>query len=167
MCVHYSYLLQNWNQLLAVDGNFDGARETLERILGINIWTKQSEEINQNAAESVDGFYESNTEGERAQPILVAEVDGKGVIIRKEPQGEAAEYKARLKKGEKNGKKKMATATAVFGIERNIRDVDDIVKYETDNSEKTSVAPKLRIETDDGPKPVNKIVRATLEGKGV
>ena len=162
---HYSYLLQNWNQLLAVDGNFDSARETLERILGINIWTKQSEEINQNAAQSVDGFYASNTEGEQTQPILVAEVDGKGVIIRKEPQEEAAVFKARLKKGEKNGKKKMATVTAVFGIERNIRDVDDIVKYETDTSEKNPVPPKLKIVTDDEPKPKHKIVRATLEGK--
>ena len=126
---------------MAVDGNFDGARETLERILGINIWTKQSEEINQNAAKSVDEFYASNAEGEQTQPILVAEVDRKGVIIRKEPQEDAAEFKARLKKGEKNGNKKMATVTAVFGIERNIRDVDDIVKYETDNSEKNSAPP--------------------------
>jgi len=163
---HYSYLLQNWNQLLAVDGNFDGARETLERILGINVWTKQSEEINQNAAVSVDEFYASNTEGEQTQPILVAEVDGKGVVIRKEPQeDDTAVSKPRLKKGEKNGKKKMATVTAVFGIERNIRDVDDIVKYETDNSEKNPVLAKLEIVTKDEPKPENKIVRATLEGK--
>jgi len=162
---HYSYLLQNWNQLLAVDGNFDSARETLERILGINIWTKQSEEINRNAARSVEEFYAKKGEGEQTEPILVVEVDGKGVIIRKEPDEEVAEVRARLKKGEKNGKKKMATVTAVFGIERNIRDVDDIVKYETDNSEKNPVPPKLKIVTDDEPKPKNKIVRATLEGK--
>ena len=162
---HYSYLLQNWNQLLAVDGNFDGARETLERILGINIWTKQSEEINQNAAVSVDEFYASNSEGEQTQPVLVAEVDGKGVVIRKEPREDEAVFKPRLKKGEKNGKKKMATVTAVFGIERNIRDVDDIVKYETDNSEKAPVQPRLKIVANDEPKPRNKIVRATLEGK--
>jgi len=162
---HYSYLLQNWNQLLAVDGNFDSARETLERILGINIWTKQSEEINQNAALFVDEFYASNSEGEQTQPILVAEVDGKGVIIRKEPQNETTVSKPRLKKGEKNGKKKMATVTAVFGIDRNIRDVNDIVKYETDNSEKNPAKPRLKIVTDDGPSPKNKIVRATLEGK--
>jgi len=162
---HFSYLLQNWNQLLAVDGNFDSARETLERILGINIWTRQSEEINQNAAGCVDEFYGSHAEGEQTEPILVAEVDGKGVIIRKEPQEEAAEPKARLKKGEKNGKKKMATVTAVFGIERNIRDVDDIVQYETDNSEKNPAAAKLKIVTANEPKPENKIVRATLEAK--
>jgi len=162
---HYSYLLQNWNQLLAVDGDFDGARETLERILGINIWTKQSEEINRNAAQAVEEFYASNTAGEQTQPILVAEVDGKGVIIRKEPQDETTVSWPRLKKGEKNGKKKMATVTAVFGIDRNIRDVDDIVKYETDNSEKNPAKPRLKIVTDNEPKPQNKIVRATLEGK--
>jgi len=162
---HYSYLLQNWNQLLAVDGDFDGARETLERILGINIWTKQSEEINRNAAQAVEEFYASNTAGEQTQPILVAEVDGKGVIIRKEPQDETTVSWPRLKKGEKNGKKKMATVTAVFGIDRNIRDVDDIVKYETDNSEKNPAKPRLKIVTANEPKPQNKIVRATLEGK--
>jgi len=162
---HYSYLLQNWNQLLAVDGNFDSARETLERIFGINIWTKQSEEINQNAAQPVDEFYRAHSEGEQIQPILVAEVDGKGVVIRKESQEDASAFKARLKKGEKNGKKKMATVTAVFGIERNIRDVNDIVKYETDNSEKTPGPPSLKIVTADEPKPENKTVRATLEGK--
>ena len=162
---HYSYLLQDWNQLLAVDGNFDSARETLERILGINLWTKQSEEINQSAAVYVDEFYASNPEGEQTQGILVAEVDGKGVVIRKEPQEDAAVFKPRLKKGEKNGNKKMATVTAVFGIERNIRDVDDIVKYETEHAEKTPVPPKLKIVTGDEPKPKNKIVRATLEGK--
>ena len=59
----------------------------------------------------------------------------------------------------------MATVTAVFGIERNIRDVDDIVKYETDNSEKNPAPAKLEIVTKDEPKPENKIVRATLEGK--
>ena len=162
---HYSYLLQNWNQLLAVDGNFASARETLERIFGINIWTKQSEEINQNAAQSVEEFYAANSEGEQIQPVLVAEVDGKGVVIRKDPQEDAAAFKAWLKKSEKNGKKKMATVTAVFGIERNIRDVNDIVKYETENSEKNPAPPKLKIVTADEPKPENKTVRATLEGK--
>jgi hypothetical protein len=162
---HYSYLLQNWNQLLAVDSNFDKARETLESILGNNVWTKQSEEINQNAAISVNEFYESNPEPEQTQPILVVEADGKGVVIRKEPQDDKQVYKPRLKKGEKNGKKKMATVTAVFGIEKNIRTANDIIKYEVDNSKKNPSKPKLKIAVEDKVKPENKIVRATLEGK--
>jgi len=162
---HYSYLLQNWNQLLAVDSNFEKARETLEKILGINLWTKQSEEINQHTADSVNEFYESNPESEQTQPILVVEADGKGVVIRKEPQEDKPAHQPRLKKGEKNGKKKMATVTAVFGIERNIRDVNDIIKCEVDNSKKNPSKPKLKIVVDDKVKPENKIVRATLEGK--
>ena len=161
----YSYLLQNWNQLLAVDSNYDSARETLERILEINIWTKQSEEINQNTATSVNKYYASHPEGEQAQPLLVVQADGKGVVIRKELQGNNKEYKQRLKKGEKNGKKKMATVTAVYGVDRNIRDVNDIIKYETENSGKNPVKPKLQIVKDDGPKAQNKILRATLGGK--
>jgi len=161
----YSYLLQNWNQLLAVDSNYDSARETLERILGINIWTKQSEEINQNAAISIDEFYTSYPEEKQSQTILVAQADGKGVVIRKESKEENSEYKPRLKKGEKNGKKKMSTVTAVYGIDKNIRDVNDIIKYETENSVNNPENPKLQILKDDGPKPQNKILRATLEGK--
>ena len=59
----------------------------------------------------------------------------------------------------------MSTVTAVYGIERNIRDVSDIIKYETESSKNNPQKPKLEIVKDDGPKPQNKIVRATLKGK--
>ena len=32
----------------------------------------------------------------------------------------------------------MATVTAVYGVDRNIRDVNDIIKYETENLRKES-----------------------------
>jgi hypothetical protein len=163
---HHSYLLQDWNQILAVDSNFDHAREILEKILGINIWSRQSEEINRSATESVEQFYKDNPQPQLKQPILVAEADGKGIVIRKDNQDKEEKIKVRLKKGEKNGKKKMATVTAVFGIERNIRDVDDIIKYEIGNSTNNpEKKPEIKIATEDGPKLENKTVRATLEGK--
>ena len=60
----------------------------------------------------------------------------------------------------------MATVTAVFGIEKNERTVDDIVKYEIDNSKHNpEMKPTLKIEREDGPKPENKNIRATLKGK--
>jgi len=163
---HYSYLLQDWNQLLAVDSNFDSAREVLEKILGINIWPSQSEGINRKTAEVVDQFYKENPKPKQTQPILVAEADGKGIVMRKDKQDEEEKNKIRLKKGEKNGKKKMSTVTAVFGIERNIRTADDIVKYEIDNSiDNAERQPEIKIAIEDRPKPENKIVRATLLGK--
>lgn len=162
---HYSYLLQNWNQLLAVDDDFDHAREVLERIFKLSIWSQQSEQINRDASKSVDQFYNENPEEKQKQPILVVEADGKGIIIRKEEKQKKT-HGVRLKKGEKNGKKKMATVTAIFGIERNKRTVDDIIKHEIDNSAHNPEAKSgLRIERDDGPKPENKKLRATLKGK--
>jgi len=59
----------------------------------------------------------------------------------------------------------MATVTAVFGIKRNIRDVNDIIKCEVENAKNNPSKPKLKIVVDDKVKPENKIVRATLEGK--
>jgi len=161
---HYSYLLQKWNQMIAVDGNFDKARKQLEEIFHINIWTKQSEEINRDASNYVKDFYKDNPAAEQTEPILVVEADGKGIVMRKNKQGGEKEIpKIRLKKGEKNGSKKMAIVTAAFGIERNIRTVDDLVKYEINNS--PNKKPELKIVNKDEPKPQNKIVRATLEGK--
>ncbi len=42
-----------------------------------------------------------------------------------------------MKKVEKPNKKKMATVTAVFGTERNVRKVEDIVKEEAGNEEES------------------------------
>lgn len=162
---HYSYLLQKWNQMIAVDGNFDKAREELEEIFKINVWSKQSEEINREASEYVDKFYDENPSQKQKEPILVVEADGKGIVIRKD-QEDKKENKIRLKKGEKNGKKKMSTVTAIFGVESNIRTVEDIIKIEVENSDKNKKEKqKLKIVKDDGPKPQNKTIRATLEGK--
>ncbi len=162
----YSYLLQKWNQMIAVDGNYERARIQLEEMLKINIWTKQSEEINRDAACYADQYYKDNPEPVQTQPILVAEVDGKGVVMRKEKPVEEEKHKIRLAKGEKSGIKQMATVTAIFGIDRNIRTVEDIIKHEIMGTESDpDKKVKLKIVTSDEPAPQNKIVRGTLEGK--
>jgi len=163
---HHSYVFQKWSEMIAVDGAFDKAREVLHEILGINVWSKQMEEINREAGENVEDFYKANPTQEQKEPILVVEVDCKGVVIKKEGK---AENKVRLKKGEKQNKKKMATVTAVFGIERNVRKVEDIVKEEAGNEEeeKDNSLHLIKLETKDEPRPQNKYVRATLKGKDV
>jgi len=166
---HYSYLLHQWSQMIAVDSNYDAARENLFTILGINIWSKQSEEMNRKAAGDVAKYYDEKPTQQQQEPILVAEIDGKGVVMRKEKQDK--EKRVRLKKGEKNGIKKMATVTAVFGIDRNVRAVEDIIRTETagvngKKAGKISVsAPEMYMPCDDGPTPQNKHLRATLHGK--
>ncbi len=163
---HHSYVLQKWAEMIAVDSTFDKARTVIHEILGINIWSKQMEEINREAGEHVDVFYKDNPPAEQKEPILVVEVDCKGVVMKKE---EKAESKIRLNKGEKPNKKKMATVTTVFGTERNVREVKDIVKEEAESkeNEKDNSLHIIKLDTKEEPKPQNKQVRATLKGKDV
>ena len=55
----------------------------------------------------------------------------------------------------------MPTVTAVFGIEKNIRSVDDIIKDKTREKTRSLVV----IDKKKGVIPQNKVVRATLKGK--
>jgi len=163
---HHSYVLQKWGEMIAVDSTFDKSREVLHEILGINVWSKQMEEINREAGGYVDGFYTAHPPQEQKEPILVVEVDSKGVVMKKEQD---AENRVRLKKGEKPNKKKMATVTAVFGTERNVRKAEDIIKEEVENKEqeKDNSLHIIKLDTKDEPRPQNKYVRATLKGKDV
>jgi hypothetical protein len=163
---HHSYVLQKWSEMIAVDSTFDKAREVLHELLGINVWSKQMEEINREAGEYVDDFYKTNPRQEQKEPILVVEVDSKGVVMKKEQD---AENRVRLKKGEKPNKKKMATVTAVFGTERNVRKAEDIIKEEVESKEKEHANSLhiVKLDTKDEPRPQNKYVRATLKGKDI
>ncbi len=104
------------------------------------------------ADENVDDFYKAKSTQEQKEPILVVEVDCKGVVMKKEQD---AENKVRLKKGEKPNKKKMAAVTAVFGMERNVRKVEDIVKEEAGNEEKDkdNSLHLIKLDTKDEPSP--------------
>jgi hypothetical protein len=85
------------------------------------------------------------------------------VPIKKE---EPTPKKKRLKKGEKPGKKKMSTVTGVYTIDRHSRTVDDVAQevLEADKLLKGQAKPKTD-EKKSRPKPQNKIVRATMQGK--
>lgn len=156
---HFSYLLQKWTQMFCVDISHEKSRKNLKEIFGIDIWSGQMESINASASKSVDLFYQNRKVEEQAEPILVAQVDGKGIIMRENLKKEV--HGGRQKKGEKNGKKKMATVTAIYGIEQNIRSADDIIRGETDNKTQSLVV----LDKKKGVIPQNKVVRATLTGK--
>ena len=156
---HFSYLLQKWSQMLCVDISHEKSRKALNEILGVDIWSGQMESINTTASESVDSFYEDREVQEAREPILAIQVDGKGIIMR--DNCKKSVHGHRQKKGEKNGKKKMSTVSAIYEIERNIRSVDDIIRDEIDNKTLSLTVADEKKEI----KPQNKIVRATLEGK--
>ena len=145
--------------MFCVDISHEKSRKNIKEILGIDIWSGQTESINSSAADSVDSFYQNREIEEQEEPILAVQVDGKGIIMRENCKKPAPGQ--RQKKGEKNGKKKMSTVTAVYGIERNIRDVDDIIRQETEKNTRSLTV----VDSKAGIIPQNKVVRATLQGK--
>ena len=156
----YSYLLQEWGELLGVDGSFAKVTDRLETLLGVKFWTQGVQGVARAASADVQTFYEQEdapadeTEGE----ILVATIDGKGVPIR---AAELRREKIRLGKGEKPGKKKEAVVSAVYTIEACPRTAEDVIREIDDDNcvIPPDPAPVPR------PRPQNKRVRATLGGK--
>jgi len=96
----YSYLLQEWMNLLSIRDSFGEASVTLNKLLGSGVSPSRFEVVSQESANSYDEFYEnkevptSENEGE----IRVIGFDGKGVPVIK---SEAAKIQSRLGKGEK------------------------------------------------------------------
>jgi hypothetical protein len=163
----YSYLLGEWATLLGVREAYNKVTDIFKMILGIDLCNRPLEAMMRDASEQVEDFYEQQpapapeTEGE----ILVVTADNKGVPMkRQEPTNPD---KKRLKKGEKRGKEKMSTVSAVYTIDKNNRSVDDVVAevLEADRAVKEKEKPKGPESKPDRPKPKNKVVRATLQGK--
>jgi len=100
--------------------------------------------------------------------ILVVQADGKGVpMILEEDESKNPAEPVRLGKGQKRGNKKEAIVTSVYTIAPAVRTAQEVVDSYFDLS-KTGFAPETQI--PDGhsrPKPQNKQVWATLDGKDV
>ena len=154
---HFSYLLQKWSGMKYTDFSFEKARIDIHEIFGIDIWSKQMEMQNRKIANSVVDFYDECEIKQQDEKILCIEIDGKGIVII--DKDKKKEKKIRLKRGEKSNTKKMAVITSVFGIDRNVRKIEDIVNIEGKKGNKSiENAEKMN-------KPVNKQIRGTLEGK--
>jgi hypothetical protein len=146
----YSDLLANWLEFAVSNDAYDQAVELIERILGQSIAKHALERLAADDAADVDAFYAqvppppASDEG----PILVVQVDGKGVRL-SQPGGERPTAK------------KEAIVTAVYTVEPH-----------TANA--VAIADKLAglvMDPDDyppptlRPEPVAKRLRATLDGK--
>ncbi len=129
----------------------------LRRLLGLNLSTRVIEENIAEDAVDVETYYaqkgapEPQTEAE----ILVIQADGKGVpIIYDQPP---PSNPVRLGKGQKRGRKKEAIVTTVYTLARHPRTPQEVVDSFFDQTE--------RKEKVSRPKPQNKHVWATLDGK--
>jgi hypothetical protein len=131
----HSHGLRRLAALEAARGSFTDAAAAIERATTVRVGKRQVEQLAAAAAVDVDGFYAAATPGPpRVGEVLVLSFDGKGVVMR--PDGLRAatakaagsrKLSARLSKGEKRNRKRMAEVAAVYDLTPRPRTVEDIL----------------------------------------
>jgi hypothetical protein len=153
-----SYLLQKWSGTQFVKESYKESRGTLLGILGFAPSVNCLEDIAAAASDHADNYFaqQEAVDPMTEEEILVATSDCKGVPMRKvdapqKKQSEDVPRQKRLKKGEKNGQKRMACVGGVYSVapfHRTVEDVlDEILRKE---------------KQEQRPKPQNKRLRAVL-----
>jgi len=101
----YSYFLQEWMSLFAVEQPFRETGTLFEDLFDLDIAESVVISVARDADKNYDEFYQARSTPESEDELLVVGFDGKGVPVIKE---EAAKLKAKLGTGEKRQKKKEA-----------------------------------------------------------
>ena len=123
----YSYLVQEWMDLLSIRDSFLEGSVTLEKLLGCRVSASRFEVVSRESAGSYDEFYENKevptaeSEGE----IHTIGFDGKGVPIIK---SEAAKIQSRLGKGEKRQKTKEAIVGVSYSTDPKVRTPEEVAE---------------------------------------
>jgi len=125
---NYSYLLQDWDQLLGVEQAFGRVAATVFDMLSVKQSVDSLETMNRHTAADVAAFRDSRPaplpedEGE----VLVVQADGKGIVMRRTPEQPA--IAGHRKKGDKANQKRMATVGGIYSIDRQTRTAADIIE---------------------------------------
>jgi hypothetical protein len=149
----FSYELQRRLVKAAVQNPFLESVQTIADLTGVSVSKRSLEQILPDAAQDFDAFYRQRCPEPSTGSILVAAVDCKGIPMVK-PGG--AQPTARLAKGQKANKKRMATVAAVFTRAPWVRTPQQVVE---------NLFPTCRRTLDDAPsppRPENKRVWASL-----
>lgn len=164
----YSDLLRELSGYVDVDSVYGKTADIFKRLLGLSLSTR---DLQQNMAEDsgdVEAYYEQKPPPEPVleATILVAQADGKGVpMILEEANPKAKSDPVRLGKGQKRGNKKEAIVTSAYTIAPAVRTPEDVVASYFDLA-KADFAKETQLpDAHARPKPQNKAVWATLEGK--
>ncbi len=125
----FSYLLQDWDQALAVETPYNKVNEVLAMILGFSQSVDSLERMNQKMAESVAPFQEAKPIPPKHEEgaILVISADAKGVPMRRAKDAPAIVDHDR-QRGPKPGRKKQAVVGAVYTIDPHLRTPQDVLE---------------------------------------
>ena len=155
-----SYLLQKWSGTKCVKESYDQSRATLLEILGFAPSVNCLEDMVARAADHAEVYFDEQepVDPTTEEQILVATSDCKGVPMRRidAPRTKRGDdvprvKRKRLKKGEKNGQKRMACVGGVYSVapfRRTAEEVlDEILRHQKQKQR---------------PEPKNKRLRAVL-----
>ena len=155
-----SYLLQKWSGTKCAKESYQESRTSLQEILGFAPSVNCLEDMVARAAEHADVFFSEQppVDPGTEEEILVVTSDCKGVPMRqvdaprrKHGDDVPRTPRKRLKKGEKNGQKRMACVGGVYSVAPFRRTAEDVVN-EILRKEKQP----------ERPEPQNKRLRAEL-----
>lgn len=125
----FSYLLQDWDQGLAVESPYQQVNGVLQRMLGLKQSVASLEQMTRTMTEAVEGFWaaQSCVPVARAEQVIVLSADGKGVPMRK-PAAAPSIAAHQHQKGPKPGRKKMAMVGTVYQVDRYRRTPQEVVE---------------------------------------
>ncbi len=121
----WSYLLQEFSQMLGVDQAWDQAMKNLGQIFGGQFSVDTAERINATQGQSAGVFLgdlplpEEGSEGK----LLVATADCKGVPLVKPDSEKVAAFETAKKNP---GNRRMATVTSVYSVDPHVRTAEEI-----------------------------------------
>jgi len=145
----WSFLLQEFSQMLGVDQAYDQAMKNLGKILGSHFSVDTAERVNGNMGRSAGEFLadlpvpEAGSEGK----LLVATGDCKGVPLVKNDCQKVAAFETAKKNP---GNRRMSTVTSVYSVDPHIRTAEEITAALFRDEPDENAAKKPR------PKPQNK-----------
>jgi len=150
-----SYLLQDWEQALAMEMPYATVRATLARILGFTESVHTLERNQREMAAAVEAFWKDRPTPAAEGEILVCTADGKGVPMRggsKAPTGAEPPTTG----GVRPGTKKMALLGAVYTVDSFVRTPEEVLDALFREAPVGEPPPSR-------PRPCHKYVRAALQ----
>jgi hypothetical protein len=153
----FSYVLQDWDQALAMEQPFGQVNQTIERILKLKQSVDSLEGVNRQQAEDVAEFQELQAPPPAAEEgeIVVVSADCKGIVIR--GQGTPTVCGGERPGGQRANQKRMAAVAAVYTVDPYVRTADEVV---------AALFRDPDYEPQPRPEPCHKRVWATLPQGG-
>jgi hypothetical protein len=153
----FSYVLQDWDQSLAVEQAFSQVSQTIERILKLQQSVDSLEEMNRQISQDVGWFRDLQSSPPAAEEgkIVVVTADCKGIVIR--GQGTPTVCGGERPAGQRANQKRMATVGAVYTVDPYVRTPEQVV---------AALFRDPDHKTERRPEPCHKRVWASLPEEG-